>query len=69
MDRPRIVSRDEGLDERKHHLANEKRLTRLYEQLAAERRRLPWVKWRRATSSTAPTAASHSPTSSTAAAS
>jgi predicted dithiol-disulfide oxidoreductase (DUF899 family) len=44
MDRPRIASRSEWLEERKLHLANEKRLTRLYEQLAAERRRLPWVK-------------------------
>ncbi|MFI5315691.1 MAG: DUF899 domain-containing protein [Myxococcota bacterium] len=44
MERPRIVSREEWLAERKQHLANEKRLTRLYEQLAAERRRLPWVK-------------------------
>ncbi|HTO54218.1 MAG TPA: thioredoxin family protein [Myxococcota bacterium] len=44
MDRPRIVSRAEWLLERKQHLANEKRLTRLHEQLAAERRRLPWVR-------------------------
>jgi predicted dithiol-disulfide oxidoreductase (DUF899 family) len=44
MERPRIVSRDEWLAERRQHLANEKRLTRLYEQLAAERRRLPWVR-------------------------
>ena len=44
MERPRIVSRDEWLAERRQHLANEKRLTRLYDQLAAERRRLPWVK-------------------------
>jgi predicted dithiol-disulfide oxidoreductase (DUF899 family) len=44
MERPRIVSQDEWLAERRQHLANEKRLTRLYEQLAAERRRLPWVK-------------------------
>ena len=44
MERPRIVSRDEWLAERRLHLANEKRLTRLNEQLAAERRRLPWVR-------------------------
>jgi len=44
MERPRIASRAEWLAERRQHLANEKRLTRLYEQLAAERRRLPWVK-------------------------
>jgi predicted dithiol-disulfide oxidoreductase (DUF899 family) len=42
--KPRIVSRDEWLEERTLHLANEKRLTRLYDQLAAERRRLPWVR-------------------------
>ena len=44
MDRPRVVSRDEWLIERQAHLANEKRLTRLHDQLTAERRRLPWVK-------------------------
>jgi predicted dithiol-disulfide oxidoreductase (DUF899 family) len=44
MERPKIVSRDEWLVERRQHLANEKRLTRLHEQLAAERRRLPWVR-------------------------
>jgi len=44
MERPKIVSRDEWLVERRQHLANEKRVTRLHEQLAAERRRLPWVR-------------------------
>jgi predicted dithiol-disulfide oxidoreductase (DUF899 family) len=44
MERPRIVSRAEWLAERRQHLANEKRLTRLADQLAAERRRLPWVR-------------------------
>ncbi|HTO71269.1 MAG TPA: thioredoxin family protein [Myxococcota bacterium] len=44
MTRPPIVSREEWLEARRAHLANEKRLTRLQEELAAERRRLPWVK-------------------------
>jgi len=39
-----IVSREEWLAARKEHLENEKRLTRLRDQLAAERRALPWVK-------------------------
>ena len=34
----RIVSRDEWLAARKAHLANEKELTRLRDQLSAERR-------------------------------
>src|SRR5712692_7114040 len=44
MDRPRIVSRDEWLVARKAHLAREKELTRLRDQVSAERRKLPWVK-------------------------
>lgn len=44
MDQPRIVSRDEWLAERKQHLIKEKELTRLRDQLSAERRSLPWVK-------------------------
>ena len=40
----RIVSRDEWLAARLQHLANEKELTRLRDQLSAERRTLPWVK-------------------------
>ena len=40
----RIVSRDEWLAARKAHLAKEKELTRLRDQLSAERRELPWVK-------------------------
>ena len=39
-----IVSRDEWLAARKAHLAKEKQLTRLRDQLSAERRELPWVK-------------------------
>jgi predicted dithiol-disulfide oxidoreductase (DUF899 family) len=43
MQAPRIASRDEWLVERKALLAREKEQTRLRDQLAAERRRLPWV--------------------------
>jgi predicted dithiol-disulfide oxidoreductase (DUF899 family) len=39
-----IVSHDEWLAARKQLLAKEKELTRLRDQLAAERRALPWVK-------------------------
>jgi predicted dithiol-disulfide oxidoreductase (DUF899 family) len=38
------VSRDEWLAARKQHLIKEKELTRLRDQLNAERRALPWVK-------------------------
>lgn len=41
---PNIVSRDEWLIARKQLLAREKQLTRERDGLAAERRRLPWVK-------------------------
>jgi predicted dithiol-disulfide oxidoreductase (DUF899 family) len=40
----RIVSRDEWIAARKEHLRKEKELTRARDQLAAERRELPWVK-------------------------
>lgn len=40
----KIVSQDEWLVARKAHLAKEKELTRLRDQLAAERQELPWVK-------------------------
>ena len=40
----RIVSRDEWISERKALLAREKELTRLSDQIAAERRALPWVR-------------------------
>ena len=39
---PKIVSRDEWLAARAAHLAKEKSLTRLRDQLSAERRALPW---------------------------
>jgi len=39
----RVVSRDEWIAERKTLLAREKELTRLRDQIAGERRALPWV--------------------------
>ncbi|MGH8504104.1 MAG: DUF899 domain-containing protein [Gammaproteobacteria bacterium] len=41
---PKVVSRDQWLAARKAHLAREKELTRLRDQVSAERRELPWVK-------------------------
>jgi predicted dithiol-disulfide oxidoreductase (DUF899 family) len=43
MPEPRIAGRDEWLAQRTALLAREKELTRLRDQLAAERRQLPWV--------------------------
>jgi predicted dithiol-disulfide oxidoreductase (DUF899 family) len=40
----RIVSRAEWLEARKAHLANEKRFTKARDELARQRRELPWVK-------------------------
>src|SRR5262244_933599 len=40
----KVVSKEEWLTARKHLLAKEKELTRLRDQLSAERRELPWVK-------------------------
>src|SRR5258708_6226238 len=40
----KIVSREEWLKARKAHLAKERKLTHERDQLAAERRELPWVK-------------------------
>ena len=42
--RPRTVSREEWLVARQKLLEREKGLTRLHDQLSAERRELPWVK-------------------------
>src|SRR3954463_9528545 len=39
-----VVSRDEWVAERKMLLAREKELTRLRDQIASERRALPWVR-------------------------
>ena len=44
MSAHRIVPRDEWLAARRAHLAREKELTRLRDELARERRELPWVK-------------------------
>jgi predicted dithiol-disulfide oxidoreductase (DUF899 family) len=44
MTHNRIVTREEWLAARQAHLAKEKELTRLRDQLSAERRELPWVK-------------------------
>jgi len=44
MQHNRIVSQEEWLAARKQHLLKEKELTRLRDQLSAERRTLPWVK-------------------------
>jgi len=44
MEPHRIVSRAEWLEARKAHLANEKRFTKARDELARQRRELPWVK-------------------------
>ena len=44
MEHNRIVSRDEWLAARKQHLIKEKELTRLSDDLARQRRELPWVR-------------------------
>src|SRR6202045_3558915 len=44
LDPPKIVSQDEWLVARKAHLEREKALTRLRDQVSAERRELPWIK-------------------------
>ena len=44
IEHPQVVSRDEWLKARKELLTKEKALTRQRDALAAERRRLPWVK-------------------------
>jgi predicted dithiol-disulfide oxidoreductase (DUF899 family) len=41
---PKIVSREEWLEKRKKHLADEKKLTKQRDRLRAKRRRLPMVK-------------------------
>jgi predicted dithiol-disulfide oxidoreductase (DUF899 family) len=69
MSQPRIVSRDEWLAVRKRHLSKEKELTRLRDDLSAERRELPWVRVGKPYASRGRRASRHSPTSSTAAAS
>jgi predicted dithiol-disulfide oxidoreductase (DUF899 family) len=44
IENPRIVSRADWLSARQKHLAREKEITRLHDQLVAERRELPWMK-------------------------
>ena len=44
LEHPKVVSQDEWLVARKAHLEKEKALTRLRDQVSAERRELPWVK-------------------------
>jgi predicted dithiol-disulfide oxidoreductase (DUF899 family) len=44
MTTPRIVSHAEWLEARKAHLAKEKEFTRARDELARQRRELPWVK-------------------------
>src|ERR1700757_376024 len=44
IENPKVVSREEWLAARKQLLAKEKKLTRERDAVAAERRRLPWVK-------------------------
>ncbi|HTG21437.1 MAG TPA: DUF899 domain-containing protein [Reyranella sp.] len=44
MTTPRIVSHAEWLEARKAHLATEKEFTRARDELARQRRELPWVK-------------------------
>jgi predicted dithiol-disulfide oxidoreductase (DUF899 family) len=44
IERPRVVSREEWLRERRAHLEREKELTRASDRLAEERRALPWVR-------------------------
>ena len=44
MTTPRIVSRAEWLEARKAHLAKEKEFTRARDELARQRRELPWVR-------------------------
>lgn len=40
----RVASREEWIEARRQHLAREKELTRLRDQLSRERRELPWVR-------------------------
>jgi predicted dithiol-disulfide oxidoreductase (DUF899 family) len=44
MHSPTIVSREEWLQARKAHLVREKELTRMRDEIARERRALPWVR-------------------------
>jgi predicted dithiol-disulfide oxidoreductase (DUF899 family) len=63
-----VVSRQQWLAERRKLLTREKELTRLSDKVARERHALPWMAWRRTTSSTRKKADGRSPTCSKAAA-
>ena len=64
----RVVSRDQWVAERKTLLAREKQLTRLRDQIARERRALPWVRIDKNYVFDTPRAGGRSPTCSKAAA-
>ena len=44
MTTKKVVSHEEWIEARRQHLAREKELTRLRDQLSQERRALPWEK-------------------------
>lgn len=44
IEKPKVVSQEEWLAARKNLLAKERQLTQQHDAIAAERRRLPWVK-------------------------
>jgi predicted dithiol-disulfide oxidoreductase (DUF899 family) len=44
MNKPKIVSEEQWIESRKALLAKEKQLTRLHDELARERRELPWIR-------------------------
>jgi predicted dithiol-disulfide oxidoreductase (DUF899 family) len=44
MGSQKIVSHDEWIEARMQHLKQEKELTRLRDQLSAQRRELPWIR-------------------------
>ena len=44
VEHPKVVSRAEWLAARREHLKREKELTRAYDELARQRRELPWMK-------------------------
>ncbi len=56
MQTPPIVTQQEWEAAREQLLVKEKALTRSRDALASERRRMPWVAWRRSTSSRDPRA-------------
>jgi predicted dithiol-disulfide oxidoreductase (DUF899 family) len=69
LQHPKVVSQEEWLAARQKLLDKEKKLTRERDALAAERRKLPWVKVEKNYIFDSPRGKKLSPTSSTAAAS